>query len=189
MAAKDRADYPFFKTPERQFISPVRQRNVANLFRESGTGFHIVLHKLPDFGLIRGLPVYIDEYRSGQRLVSPLEHIIILGEYRSLAIAIILIINRHQFQSVLIVLIVCHTKESQCKDICGDPLDQDIVIFTGGIIPPARPPFADDGLCEIIEGAGIDPRSEEMNLLVRPAGTDLAPLSHLPLGSGLPDLL
>ena len=68
-----------------------------------------------------------------------------------------------------------------------DALDDHVVVLRGLVVRAARAFLAVDRVGEVVEGARVGPRAEELEQLVRERGADVPPRAHL--RAGLPDLL
>ena len=169
----------------RSLVGRRGQRHVLHFLRQLRAMGHVVLHELLHFGFAERLGTDVDEDRAGERGIGALGDRFEGGRYR----LTLLVDDRHCPQLVLVLDVIGEAEVAQRVGVARDALHQHVVVLRGGEVAARGLRLADHRLGEVIEGARIGARPEEIHRPVGPRRVDLGPAHHLALGGWLPHLL
>src|SRR5690606_18804578 len=103
------------------------------------------------------------------------------------AVVVAAVVYRYGLQARGVLRVVGDPEEAERQFVGGHALDEDVVVLARREVAAAGPFLADDRLGEVVVGARVDARAEQVHLAVGPSGADLAPSRDAPLRVRRPD--
>ncbi len=127
-------------------------------------------------GRLGGARLDVDQEGTREGRVRPVLHG--LGRRFDTAFTIrgVLVVYRHEFESIRVILVVGQAEVAQGIGVAYDTLNEHVVVFTGGKVRTARARFTYDCFGEIVVRAAVRARSVQHERSVRKSGTYLIPV-------------
>ena len=155
------------------FCSEVSGTNSASCASESELSSRYCTNAF-DLGLLDRRALHVHEERPCERLVGA-----VLGRFDARRDAAVAGVDLERLQLVLVLVVVGEAEVAECALLARDAVDDHVVVLARAVVRAARALLAVDRVGEVVEGARVGARPEELQLFVRQTRVDVLPTLDL----------